>query len=150
MSLFIYCEKKNNKILHIERDRPTNFSSDIEHYLIEVNHNNMSDVTVNFNPIDFIKDSSRLYITPDKKVSTYSNEEIKDASDALKTQESKATQVAEATKYLYDTDWVIVKITEMQLEGVDTASLMEKYKEELINRTYYRNLINQLEGDSNE
>ena len=80
----------------------------------------------------------------------YQPQELQDALDVLKLEEDKATQIAEATKYLSDTDWVIVKITEMQLEGVDTASLMEKYKEELISRTYYRNLINQLEGDSNE
>lgn len=62
-------------------------------------------------------------------------------------EEDKLNQLREATKYLSDSDWVIVKITEMQLEGVDTTALMEKYKEELINRTFYRNLINQLEGD---
>ena len=139
MSLFIYCEKKNNKILHIERDRPTNFSSDIEHYLIEVNHNNMSDVTVNFNPVDFIKDSSRLYITPDKKVSTYSDEEIKDASNALKVEEDKANQIAEAKEYLTSTDFYFT---------VDKyATLSEERKLELNTlRAEARVLINSLEG----
>ena len=76
----------------------------------------------------------------------YQPQELQDALDALKLEEDKAKQIAEATKYLSDTDWVIVKITEMQLEGVDTTSLMEKYKEELVNRTHYRNLINSLES----
>ena len=80
----------------------------------------------------------------------YQPKELNDALNALKLEEDKVNQIAKATKYLSDTDWVIVKITEMQLEGVDTASLMKKYKEELISRTYYRNLINQLEGDTNE
>ena len=108
MSLFIYCKKKNNEILHIEKGNPTNFNSSVEHYLIEVNYNNINDVTVNFDPIAFSKDSSRLYITADKKVSTYSDKEIEDALDALKLEEDKAKQIAEAKKYLSDTDFKVL------------------------------------------
>lgn len=78
-----------------------------------------------------------------------------DSEDIIITTENAilleaSNKLSEAKTYLADTDWIIVKISEMQLEGVDINILKEKYKEELINRTYYRNLINQLEGESNE
>lgn len=75
-----------------------------------------------------MKEDGKWYISPENQV--------------LLDNENK---VIEAISYLKQTDWVIVKITEMQLEGADTTSLMEKYKEELVNRTFYRNLINSLE-----
>lgn len=48
--------------------------------------------------------------------------------------------------FLADTDWIVTKITEAALKNEDTAPLMEKYAEALVQREQMRELINNLES----
>ena len=47
----------------------------------------------------------------------------------------------EAIEYLKSTDWIIVKISEKQIEGVDISDLLNKYKEQLDKRKELRELL---------
>jgi hypothetical protein len=56
--------------------------------------------------------------------------------------EQKAEQAkAEAQQYLNETDWIVVKIAEIQLEGGDVEALKTKYATELAERKIMRELI---------
>ena len=46
---------------------------------------------------------------------------------------------------LSETDYIVVKIAEAQALGEDVTTLLEKYAEELSNRKFYRQKINELE-----
>lgn len=61
-------------------------------------------------------------------------------------QYTKDTAIAEAKEYLSDTDWVISKIAEVQIEGGDVDSLKAKYADVLSNRAMMRETINLNEG----
>ena len=47
----------------------------------------------------------------------------------------------EAIEYLKSTDWIIVKISEKQIEGVDISDLLNKYKEQFDKRKELRELL---------
>jgi hypothetical protein len=54
----------------------------------------------------------------------------------------KAEQVkAEAKQYLNSTDWIVTKISEIQLAGGDVEALKVKYATELAERKVMRELI---------
>ena len=46
-----------------------------------------------------------------------------------------------AQKYLNETDWIIAKIGEEQLTGVDVSDLIAKYSEQLLKRKECRELL---------
>jgi transcriptional/translational regulatory protein YebC/TACO1 len=61
------------------------------------------------------------------------------AQDAI---DAKAEQVkAEAQQYLNETDWIVTKISEIQLAGGDVEALKVKYATELSERKLMRELI---------
>ena len=49
-----------------------------------------------------------------------------------------------ALKYLVDTDWIVVKISEVGLDGGDVESLKAKYAAEIANRAVARTVLNTL------
>ena len=61
------------------------------------------------------------------------------AQDAI---DAKAEQAkAEAQQYLNETDWIVTKIAEIQLEGGDVEALKVKYATKLAERKLMRELI---------
>ncbi len=73
---------------------------------------------------------------------------IKTADDlaAEKAAADKAAQVSTALSYLNKTGWIIEKIVEARINGLDDSELIEKYADELSKREESRQLINQLEA----
>lgn len=73
---------------------------------------------------------------------------IKTADDLAieKAAAEKAEQVNAARSYLNKTDWVISKIGEARIKGLDDSVLIEKYSYQLARREELRLLINQLEA----
>ena len=47
----------------------------------------------------------------------------------------------EAQQYLNETDWIVTKIAELQIEGGDVEALILKYESELAKRKVMRDLI---------
>lgn len=73
---------------------------------------------------------------------------IKTAED-LANEATKAKQeqdIAEAKQYLSESDWIVTKIAEADIEGLDTTALKAKYIDELSHRKLMRDVINGLEG----
>ena len=58
-----------------------------------------------------------------------------------KAQQLLAEQIAEALKYLANTDYIVTKIAEAQALGEDTAILLSKYAVELQQRKEAREFI---------
>lgn len=56
-------------------------------------------------------------------------------------------KVQEAIWYLKSTDWIITKLNEYKLLGIDIAPLLEKYSIELIKREECRQIQNELGGN---
>jgi len=52
-----------------------------------------------------------------------------------------AQKVSEAKAYLASTDWIVTKIAELQLEGVDVEPLKGKYATELAERKLMREVV---------
>ena len=73
---------------------------------------------------------------------------IKTADDLAAEKEAadKTEQVSTALSYLNKTDWIIAKIGEARINGLDDSALIEKYADELPKREESRQLINQLEA----
>lgn len=67
-------------------------------------------------------------------------------TEAEKLQADKENKIEEAKKYLADTDWIIVKISEATAMGANVEELKTKYAEQLIGRSEARYKINELEG----
>ena len=63
----------------------------------------------------------------------------------LAEQESQK-KIAEAKAYLSSTDWIVTKIAEADIEGLDTTALKAKYIDELSHRKLMRDVINGLEA----
>ena len=80
-------------------------------------------------------------------ISLYYPVELNDAMVALEIKEANDTQLAKAKSYLSDTDWVVVKINEVAITGGDTAPLLDKYADILLERENKRLTINQLEAN---
>ena len=67
--------------------------------------------------------------------------------DTVKQQKAKQEQdIAEAKQYLAESDWIVTKIAEAQIEGLDTTALKAKYIDELSHRKLMRDVINGLEA----
>ena len=49
--------------------------------------------------------------------------------------------ISEAKSYLASTDWIVTKIAELQLEGVDVEPLKTKYADELAERKLMREVV---------
>lgn len=65
------------------------------------------------------------------------------ASEAIKAKQEQ--DIAEAKQYLAETDWIVTKIAEAEIEGLDTTGLKAKYVNELSERKAKRNQINSAE-----
>lgn len=61
------------------------------------------------------------------------------------TDEIKAQAIAEARTYLYQTDWIVIKIAEAAALGQDVDALKIQYAPELLERANARARINELE-----
>lgn len=72
---------------------------------------------------------------------------IKTADDlaAEKAAVDKAEQVNTALSYLNKTDWIVAKIGEARINGLDDSELIEKYADELAQRIKSREVINKIE-----
>lgn len=69
---------------------------------------------------------------------------LKEPTAEQKAAQEKAKKIAEYKKYLYDTDYIVLKIAEAQSEG-DTNTvqqLRDIYKEQLKERKRVRALLN--------
>ena len=69
--------------------------------------------------------------------------EIKTAEDLAQEalDAENAQKVSEAKAYLASTDWIVTKIAELQLEGVDVEPLKVKYATELAERKLMREVV---------
>jgi hypothetical protein len=67
-------------------------------------------------------------------------------TDVELADQKKAKDIAEAKQYLAESDWIVTKIAEADIEGLDTAALKAKYIDELSHRKLMRDVINGLEG----
>ena len=56
-------------------------------------------------------------------------------------EQAKLEKVSEAKAYLASTDWIVTKIAELQLEGVDVEPLKTKYADELAERKLMREVV---------
>lgn len=63
-------------------------------------------------------------------------------TDIETAEQGKQSQIAEAKAYLANTDWIVTKISEAQIQGRDIASMIEKYSATLTEREAARALIN--------
>lgn len=59
----------------------------------------------------------------------------------LTPEEIKEEKAYEAKLYLLNTDWIVTKISELQLEGVDVEPLKVKYAAELAERKLMREVV---------
>lgn len=66
-------------------------------------------------------------------------------TDAELLAQENTTKVSEAKQYLADTDWIVVKINEANINGEDISDLLTKYADIFISRADARVLINSLE-----
>ena len=64
-----------------------------------------------------------------------------DGTNFHKPIDSVVDSKKEALIYLASTDWIITKITELQLEGVDVEPLKVKYADELAKRKLMREVV---------
>ena len=77
-----------------------------------------------------------------------SYDEMMEITNPPKTQEElNAIKIKEAKDYLSSTDWVVVKIQEQQVQGLDVSDLLIQYSDVLTKRSESRDLINTLESN---
>jgi hypothetical protein len=67
------------------------------------------------------------------------------ANEAIKAKQEK--DIAEAKQYLSESDWIVTKIAEADIEGLDTTALKAKYIDELSHRKLMREVINSAESE---
>jgi hypothetical protein len=68
--------------------------------------------------------------------------------DPVKQQKAKQEKdIAEAKTYLSETDWIVTKIAEADIEGRDTTDLKAKYVDKLSHRKLMREVINNAESE---
>jgi len=67
-------------------------------------------------------------------------------TDVELADQKKAKDIAEAKQYLAESDWIVTKIAEADIEGLDTTALKAKYIDELSHRKLMRDVINGLEA----
>lgn len=63
---------------------------------------------------------------------------------------TKKLEIEEYKEYLRDTDYVVVKMNEYQLQGQEIESILTQYNDILIEREAKRTLINSLEDEINQ
>jgi len=80
----------------------------------------------------------------DKNQTEPTSAEIDAEVARLQTIEPMKADIAEAKEYLADTDWVVVKISEMNLEGTDVSG---QYLDILSHRKLMREVINAKEAE---
>jgi hypothetical protein len=75
-------------------------------------------------------------------------EEYKDSAEPYEPplpeelkEQARLKKVSEAKSYLESTDWIVTKITEIQLAGGDVEALKVKYATELAERKLMREVI---------
>jgi hypothetical protein len=62
-------------------------------------------------------------------------------TEAELADQKKANDITEAKQYLAESDWIVTKIAELQLEGVDVEPLKAKYADELAERKLMREVV---------
>ena len=62
-------------------------------------------------------------------------------TEAELAEQENQKKIAEAKAYLASTDWIVTKIAELQLEGVDVEPLKVKYADELAERKLMREVV---------
>lgn len=67
---------------------------------------------------------------------------------AFEAEQGKIKKIDIAKAYLFETDWIISKMAEANLNGVDISALATKYSVELTEREAARTLINTLEQEA--
>jgi len=67
-------------------------------------------------------------------------------TEAELADQKKANDITEAKQYLAESDWIVTKIAEAQIEGLDITALKAKYIDELSHRKLMRDVINGLEA----
>ena len=67
------------------------------------------------------------------------------ANEAIKAKQEQ--DIAEAKQYLSESDWIVAKIAEADIEGRDTTDLKAKYIDELSHRKLMREVINSAESE---
>jgi len=80
----------------------------------------------------------------DKNQTEPTSAEIAAEITKLQTIEPMKADIAKAKEYLADTDWVVVKISEMNLEGTDVSG---QYLDILSHRKLMREVINAKETE---
>ena len=72
-------------------------------------------------------------------------QELLDALTLQKQNEDRETLLRKAKQYLQNTDWIVAKIGESQMNGDDITPLLGKYSLELLERKTKREVINSYE-----
>ncbi len=72
---------------------------------------------------------------------------IKTATDLVNEAQlaSDNLVITQAEQYLSDTDWIVVKVSELIIDGIDTTDIKQQYATELDKRTISRDTINSLQ-----
>jgi hypothetical protein len=72
---------------------------------------------------------------------------IKTATDLVNEAQlaSDNLVIAQAEQYLSDTDWIVVKVSELVIDGIDTTDIKQQYATELDKRKVSRDTINSLQ-----
>jgi hypothetical protein len=92
-------------------------------------------------PQVFIEISEKL------KELTPIDEAEKDILTAPTPEQLKEKDIAEAKQYLAESDWIVTKIAEADIEGRDTTDLKAKYIDKLSHRKLMREVINSAESE---
>lgn len=68
--------------------------------------------------------------------------------DPIKKQKlNKEQDIAQAKQYLSESDWIVTKIAEADIEGRDTTDLKSQYIDKLSHRKLMREVINSAESE---
>jgi hypothetical protein len=72
---------------------------------------------------------------------------IKTATDLVNEAQlaSDNLVITQAEQYLSDTDWIVVKVSELVIDGIDTTDIKQQYATELDKRKVSRDTINSLQ-----
>lgn len=67
-------------------------------------------------------------------------------NSTLTKEEIKQKEIYTYKQYLFNTDYIVIKMAEIMSDGGSVEELKERYKDELSKRKEYREKINELEN----
>lgn len=108
------------------------------------------EISVTINGVSQMVAVSKLEALPNGTFAEYYNEDgtiDTVTEDRVKADKELQDSINTAKQYLTDTDWIIVKLQEVQLLGSDISEMLTKYSAELTKREECRTLINELGGN---